>query len=137
MNVIMSIGKILGTPVFNTSPKGVQYLKFKLEIPAERDGMWPERADVVMFGNQAAQVAAQIPTPGYVVSVAGRPKGKGYVDKNGKAQGYLEIVAREIKVHAAPFVPQEKPWTPPNEQIPPLPMPAIKETNFGDDDIPF
>jgi len=133
-----AVGTVIDTPELKASAKGTQYLKFKLETPAPKEGMWPKRIGVTVFGQQATALAAQIPTPGFLVSIVGEPQARGYVDKMGKAQGVLECVAREVRVHSAPYAQtQNQAWHPPGEQPAALVLPAVKEPNFGEDDIPF
>lgn len=137
----MTVGTVRDTPELKVSVKGTQYLKFTLEAP-QGEGRWAKRVGVTVFGQQAVAIAAQVPTPGYLVSVVGEPQARGYVDKMGKAQGVLELVGREVRVLAgAPVTKTQdasRTWTPPDDNLQPvMAAAATKEPNFGDDDIPF
>lgn len=132
-------GHVLNTPELKVSVKGVHYLKFTVEVPAQKQGQWLRRVYVTMFGDEAQSAARQMPTPGYKVKISGTPETRAFLDKMNQPKAVQELIGRQWTVLSAPNnqSPQQD-WQPPNEQWTTAMNNALKkEPSFGEDDIPF
>lgn len=131
---LIAVGNVSRGSELKQSAKGTVYLKFQVEVPTPQ-GNWPKRIGVTVFGKQATALSAQIEV-GALVSLAGEPQARGYLDKMGKAAGALEMIASQVTVLAAPARPAQ-----PVEQddVPSSwqPQAPLADSNVTDEDIPF
>jgi single-stranded DNA-binding protein len=129
-----AIGTVRNAPELKTSAKGVQYLKFTLETPANANG-YTSKAQVVAFGNSAIRYSA-IVHQGDLIAVSGEPKAEGF-EKNGKVLGSLSISASNVTVlqsaSAAQYQSQAQAIRNGNAQLYSAPAPAFD----SNDEIPF
>lgn len=96
---IIAVGNVSKGPELRQSQKGTNFLRFQVEIPTPQ-GNWPKRLGVTVFGKQAETLAAQVHV-GALVSLAGEPQARGYLDKLGKAAAVLEMIASQVIVLAS------------------------------------
>lgn len=131
---LIAVGNVSRGAELKQSAKGTTYLKFQVEVPTPQ-GNWPKRIGVTVFGKQATVLAAQIEV-GALVSLAGEPQARGYIDKMGKAAGALEMVASQVTVLAAPALAAQAPI---QDDVPSSwqPQAPLAEANINDEDIPF
>jgi len=125
MLTMQAVGSVTKLPEYKTSPKGTAYLKFQVEVPLKRR-QWPKKVGVTVFGKLAEELSTTLGLHAWV-ALSGDPDVRGFLNKEQKPTGFLEMVADTVVVLDRGQTAQQEVALPGNVQTP----------SFDESDIPF
>ena len=126
---MQAVGIVSKMPELKTSQKGTSYLKFQVEVPL-MGSQWNKKVGVTVFGRQADSLASLVGLHAWV-ALSGEPGARGFLNKEQKPTGFLEMVADSVTILRAGEAEKERPT---------LPLPSLENVpspSFDEADIPF